>query len=412
MSKKIFSIISIFFLMLVTLVACSEKGKIAIQVETEMRVGETYQIKYELENIDETIDLSWKVSDTGMAKLDSDKLTILALKEGTFILTVTAKTGEVSSKEVTVEKGEKPLKYTITLELNGGQVDFIPNEYDGLKEVILPIPQKEGYNFLGWYENIDFDGKVVEKISVGEIGNKIFYAKWEGIPTIEKYTITLELNGGQVDSIPNEYDGIEEVVLPIPVFTGYTFEGWYETAEFTGNKIEKITIGSVGNKKFYAKWEVIEYKITLELNGGQAEFIPSIYTIESQDILLPIPTLDGYVFLGWYEKAEFTGEVVDKISAGSVGNKDFYAKWEKEMIDETKPEYYKISYELNGGTLSNAPNKYDGKETIYLYTPLRPGYHFLGWYDNADFTGEKIEVIEKGSSGDIILYAKWERDRG
>ncbi len=412
MSKKIFSIISIFFLMLVTLVACSEKGKIAIQVETEMRVGETYQIKYELENIDESIELSWKVSDTGMAKLDSDKLTILALKEGTFILTVTAKTGEVSSKEVTVEKGEKPLKYTITYETNGGEIETFESEYDGLKEVVLPIPQKEGYNFLGWYENIDFTGDVVEKISVGEIGHKTFYAKWEAIPTTEKYTIILELNGGQADFIPNEYDGTEEVVLPIPVFTGYIFEGWYEAAEFTGNKIEKIAIGSVGDKKFYARWEAIEYKITFELNGGQVDFIPNTYTIESQDILLPLPILAGYVFLGWYETAEFTGDVVEKIIAGSVGDKKFYAKWEEEVIDQAKPEYYKITYELNGGTLSNAPNKYDGKETIYLYTPLRPGYHFLGWYNNADFTGEKIEIIEKGSSGDVKLYAKWERDRG
>ena len=121
MSKKIFSIISIFFLMLITLAACSEKGKIAIQVETVMKVGETYQIKYELENINNSVELSWKVSDTGMAKLDSDKLTIFALKEGTFVLTVTAKTGEVSSKEIRVEAGENAIKYSISYELNGGE---------------------------------------------------------------------------------------------------------------------------------------------------------------------------------------------------------------------------------------------------------------------------------------------------
>jgi len=33
---------------------------------------------------------------------------------------------------------------------------------------------------------------------------------------------------------------------------------------------------------------------------------------------------------------------------------------------------------------------------------------FLGWYDNAECTGEAITKIEKGTTGNIVLYAKWE----
>ena len=329
MSKKIFSIISIFFLMLIALVACSEKAKIAIQVETVMKVGETYQIKYELENIDNSVELSWKVSDTGMAKLDSDKLTILALKEGTFILTVTAKTGEVSSKEIIVEKGETPLKYTISYELNGGKLDTQTKEYDGLTEIVLPIPEKEGYQFLGWYETSDFTGEALEKILVGTTGNKTFYAKWE-MASKEKYNITLELNGGQTEVTLKEYDGTVEVVLPVPKFAGYSFIGWYETPEFTGEKIEKISVGSTGDKTFYAKWETIEYIITYYLNGGQIKDAQSAYTVESQEIVLATPTRRGYVFDGWYKNENFSGEKVEKIEAGSTENQTFYAKWQKE----------------------------------------------------------------------------------
>jgi uncharacterized repeat protein (TIGR02543 family) len=35
------------------------------------------------------------------------------------------------------------------------------------------------------------------------------------------------------------------------------------------------------------------------------------------------------------------------------------------------------------------------------------GYDFGGWYDNADFTGEAITKIAKGSTGNKEFYAKW-----
>ena len=165
MSKKILSLFTIFSLMLLTLVACGTNGKITMQVVPEMKVGETYQVKYELENIDESVELSWKVSDTGMAELDSEKLTVKALKEGTFTLTVAAKTGEVASKEIKVVKGETPLtKYTITYELNGGTINKNQLEYYESGEIALPVPTKMGYEFDGWYRQSNFSGKVVERI--------------------------------------------------------------------------------------------------------------------------------------------------------------------------------------------------------------------------------------------------------
>ena len=53
------------------------------------------------------------------------------------------------------------------------------------------------------------------------------------------------------------------------------------------------------------------------------------YNADSGDITLTNPTREGYVFGGWYNNAEFTGEAVTgvAISSGSVGNKTFYAKW-------------------------------------------------------------------------------------
>ena len=41
--------------------------------------------------------------------------------------------------------------------------------------------------------------------------------------------------------------------------------------------------------------------------------------------------------------------------------------------------------------------------TITLVEPFKEGHVFLGWYTNADFTGEKITVVDKT----MKVYAKW-----
>lgn len=56
---------------------------------------------------------------------------------------------------------------------------------------------------------------------------------------------------------PTEYDGTAEVIIPDPYKEGFTFDGWYESADFSGDKIISIPAGATGDKTLYAKW--IEY---------------------------------------------------------------------------------------------------------------------------------------------------------
>jgi len=56
---------------------------------------------------------------------------------------------------------------------------------------------------------------------------------------------------------PASYDGTAEVIIPNPFREGFTFDGWYDNAEFAGNKITSIAAGAEGDKTLYAKW--IEY---------------------------------------------------------------------------------------------------------------------------------------------------------
>lgn len=56
---------------------------------------------------------------------------------------------------------------------------------------------------------------------------------------------------------PATYDGTAEVVIPAPYKEGFTFDGWFDNAAFTGTKVTAIALGAEGDKTLYAKW--IEY---------------------------------------------------------------------------------------------------------------------------------------------------------
>ena len=72
-----------------------------------------------------------------------------------------------------------------------------------------------------------------------------------------------------------------------------------------------------------------------------------------------------------------------------------------------EPVIYTITFNLNGGSISNAPKEYDGSVDVTLPTPTKEGYDFGGWYDNPDFSGSSCSVIVAGSKGDKVFYAKW-----
>ncbi len=397
MSKKILSLISILFLMVFTLAACGGEGTITIQVETEMIVGETYQVEYKLDKIDEDTKLAWKISEESVAELDETTLKIKALKAGTFMLVASAESGEKASVQIKVVEGEEPVtKYTVTFNTDGGSAVANAKVESGASVAKPADPTKEGYTFVEWQLNgaaYDFSSPVTSNVTL--------VAKWEAVVVEDAYTITYNVNGGELSGETTSYKAGEEVVLVAPTLKGYEFVGWYESADFAGNAVEKIAADATGDKTFYAKWEVVEYTISYDVDGGELSGEVTSYTVESQDIVLPTPTKEGYTFLGWYSGST----KVEKIQAGSTGNVSVVAKWEEEKVVDTGE--YTITYSVNGGTLANAPTKYDGKEDIHLVNPLRTGYTFVGWFTNKELTGAPVTSIPAGSKGNVHLYGKW-----
>lgn len=148
----------------------------------------------------------------------------------------------------------------------------------------------------------------------------------------------------------------------------------------------------------YGKWNLIDYTIIYNLNGGTG-IDNSTYTIKTNTINLPTPTRTDYVFEGWYETEDFSGSKVTSIAAGSTGDKTFYAKWY---------DNYNITYVLNDGTLpSSAKAVYSSGSSYTLPTPTKAGYGFKGWYTTSDFSDSQVTQIDTGTTGNKIFYAKW-----
>ena len=175
-----------------------------------------------------------------------------------------------------------PIKYKIEYILNGGKNKVSsPTTYTYDSEIVLNKPIKNGYEFEGWYDNPDFEGTKISKISKNSFGNKKLYAKWE----TTKYAISYDVNGGNELTSPiTEYTIEDFVDLPLPTKEGYKFKGWYSNSELTSSIYGYMEKGTTGNKTFYAKWEpyksyenVNAYEILLnddaELDNAQSQFV-------------------------------------------------------------------------------------------------------------------------------------------
>ena len=219
-----------------------------------------------------------------------------------------------------------PEEYTITYNLGGGYNHAKNPASYNIESVKIDLedPYRPGYTFEGWEE----DDTTIE---TGSTGNKNFTAEWK--PT--DYSI-LWIVDGEVYS--NDKYNIESnsVAFPTaPEKEGYTFKGWYEN----GNLVKKIEIteDNIGNRIFYAEWEVRTYSITyiVDNQSYSVDKKYATYNIETGLDALPAELeKDGYTFKGWYDNAAFEGDAVMVILAGSTGDKTFWAKWEENPVDE------------------------------------------------------------------------------
>ena len=285
--------------------------------------------------------------------------------------------------------------YTVTLDTAGGD-PIRPIQYTVESEAfLLPTPVRTGYIFLGWTgEGITEPQKTIE-IPQGGTGDRTYTANWQVI----EYTIITLLEGGNAGSSQVYFYTVEQTVtLPTPTRTGYTFLGWTGEGITTPQPNVTIPKGSTGDKKYIENWELTEYNIAMDLNGGSGQE-KVVYTMTDEDFELPTPTRNGYEFVGWTGEGITTLQTSVKIPKGSTGNKAYTANWQ--VIE------YTITLDTNGGP-AVSPIKYTVEDSFTLPYLLRTGYEFAGWtLDGSGMIPATPLIIYYGTTGDLRYKAEW-----
>lgn len=284
-------------------------------------------------------------------------------------------------------------EYSVTLNPNGGILESALEKYTYGEGASLPVVTKDGYNFVGWFDNAELNGTPVTEITAEDFGNKEYWAKWAE----NEYSVTLNLNGGTLESALEKYTYGEGAVLPVPTRTDYTFAGWFDNAELTGAAITEIGAEDMGNKEYWAKWTINKHSVSFINHDGKLlqQLEVEIGKLPEYTGKTPVKDRDArytYTFAGW-----------DPEIVPVSGNAEYTAKY------TSAPRVYSLMLNLNIGILDNEEEytQYTYGEGIVLPTPYRDDYIFEGWYDNKDFNGEAVTEVDAEATGNKAFYAKW-----
>ncbi len=216
------------------------------------------------------------------------------------------------------------------------------------------------------------------------------------VRVVRKYTVRFNPNGGEeVEPIRGVVHG-SQIDKPIdPTKYGNLFRGWYKTADFSDEPFAFGSTPITDNITLYAKWEVINLKITFKNNiEGCADSYKSV-TYNTACEKPDISEYYGYTFDNWYKDEQMT--VQFDFSQILTADTIIYCKW--------LPNDYFVSFETNGGSAVDVQTvKYKQFATEPDIAKL--GYEFGGWCKDEqctilfDFEREAIE-------SDTVLYAKW-----
>ena len=280
--------------------------------------------------------------------------------------------------------------YAITLDTSGGNaLDAISYAVTS-SPITLPTPVRTGYTFLGWTgEGITEPQKTME-IPQGSTGDRTYTANWQVI----EYTIITLLEGGNAGSSGVYYYTVEQTVtLPTPTRTGYTFLGWTGEGITTPQPNVTIPKGSTGDKKYIENWELTEYNIAMDLNGGSGQE-KVVYTMTDEDFELPTPTRNGYEFVGWTGEGITTPQTDVTIPKGSTGNKAYTANWQEQLVEPTL---------VPPPTIRVYCRDVDSKELLHIavYTPSVGSEDFTLNFDSIDVTGRKFVEAHDASGNKL-----------
>ncbi|MBQ6268279.1 MAG: InlB B-repeat-containing protein [Clostridia bacterium] len=251
--------------------------------------------------------------------------------------------------------------YTVTFDLDGGNIDgdtTNPTQtgYAGDPITTPADPTKDGFNFAGWDPTVD--------ATIPE-GGATYTAQWTTIPT---YTVTFDLDGGNIDGNTENPTQTGPAGDPItkpadPTKDGFTFTGWDPAVDATIPE---------GGKTYVAQWEEnapATHTVTYYLaDGDDTPYQTDTYAEGETITPAADPTSEGFTFDGWVDK---DGNALPS----TMGTDDItvFAKW--------TPKTYTVTYINEGEVYQTYPDVLFGAEVPKPADPTSsdPAKTFAGW---------------------------------
>ena len=245
----------------------------------------------------------------------------------------------------------------------------------------------------GWGDNDPWLGFVQGDATVTVADNVVTLvgtamSSWDGLvldvtitgnlPVVEPTTITWELNGGELPAVE----------VPTNAELWETFKPYYN--EYYGlaradQPIDKVSTFASAKMQEIMTDEASEYK-------WLGDYVQSVATAAGVPLSTDMASANES---GW----RWAVHAFFNAAAGQYGAAGI------DFTEAGKQEVWGAAYEAEYGVV--LPTEPVAEDYV-LPTPTKEGYTFVGWYDNAEGTGEPYKVIPAGWAG--TLYAIWKQD--
>ena len=249
-------------------------------------------------------------------------------------------------------------------------------------------PVRDGYAFTGWYRNAagslpyDFSQPVPEH-------DLTIYAGY----TQKKATVTFVLYDDESMTEQVELGGMMHRPDD-PIRDGYAFAGWYTMA--TGGDAVDFAQPVPEDRRVFAHWEKTAATVTFDAQTGETQ--TELVTIGQIAAQPQNPARTGYDFDAWYSDAACTNRY--DFAQTVTEDMTLYAGWTLHS--------YTVSFDPNDGSGQAATQTVAyGEQVQAADDPVRDGYDFIGWYNDAEGTARyrfTDAVIQ-----DMTLYAAWQK---
>ena len=187
--------------------------------------------------------------------------------------------------------------------------------------------------------------------------------------------------------------------LPVPVWAGHAFLGWFDAAQGGTQVTAESRVTSRPARMLYARW-TDRQTVTFDPNGGTCDTNTATYAIGQPYGDLPAAENGDLALGGWYTEPEGGEAVLLATVVEEVAERTLYAHWGRPQT---------ITFIPAGGTCT-VERLVIGQGGVYdRFVPAKWGqdHTFAGWYD-AETGGTRIKMgMPVTTNDELTLWAHW-----